>query len=62
VRRWGVKWLPILPHIVSFQFRPEANSGQWWYGAVTARNPAGGEAAVVRGGNVDRRNLARYGY
>src|ERR1019366_9607404 len=27
--------------------------------AATAGNPAGAEAAVVRGGNVDRRNLGR---
>ena len=30
--------------------------------AATAGNPAGAEAAVVRGGNVDRRNLARLSF
>jgi hypothetical protein len=30
--------------------------------AATAGNPAGAEAAVVRGGNVDRRNLARFSF
>ena len=30
--------------------------------AVPAGNPAGAEAAVVRGVNVDRRNLARFSF
>jgi hypothetical protein len=33
--------------------------GGW---AATAGNPAGAEAAVVRGGSVGRRNLARFSF